>query len=48
MLFADDVVLVHETRIGLNRKLELWRQALKSMGLDLVGPYTRCDFSGIG
>jgi hypothetical protein len=25
MIFADDVVLVDETRVGVNRKLELWR-----------------------
>ena len=26
MLFVDDVVLVDETRVGVNRKLELWRR----------------------
>jgi Reverse transcriptase (RNA-dependent DNA polymerase) len=25
MLFADDVVLIDESRIGINQKLELWR-----------------------
>jgi hypothetical protein len=25
MLFADDVVLVDESRMGVNQKLELWR-----------------------
>ena len=25
MLFADDIVLVNETRAGVNAKLELWR-----------------------
>jgi hypothetical protein len=25
MLFADDVVLIDENRIGVNQKLELWR-----------------------
>jgi hypothetical protein len=25
-LFADDVVFVDETRVGANRKLELWSQ----------------------
>jgi hypothetical protein len=30
MLFADDVVLVDESREGVNRKLELWRQTLES------------------
>jgi Reverse transcriptase (RNA-dependent DNA polymerase) len=33
MLFVDDVVLIDESRIGVNQKLELWRQTL-----DLVGP----------
>ena len=30
MLFADDVVLVDESRAGVNRKLELWRCTLES------------------
>jgi len=30
MLFADDVVLVDESRAGVNRKLELWRRTLES------------------
>jgi hypothetical protein len=25
MLFADDVVLVYESRMGVDQKLELWR-----------------------
>ena len=32
MLFGDDMVLEYETRIGLNRKMELWKKILKSMG----------------
>ena len=28
MLFADDAVLVDESRVGVNRKLELWRHML--------------------
>jgi hypothetical protein len=32
MLFADDVVLFDESQAGVNRKLELWRQTLKSKG----------------
>ena len=35
MLFADDVVLVDESRAGVNRKLELWRQTLESKGFRL-------------
>jgi hypothetical protein len=30
MLFADDVVLVDESRAGVNMKLELWRHTLES------------------
>ena len=30
MLFANDIVLVDETRAGVNAKLELWRQTLES------------------
>jgi hypothetical protein len=29
MLFADDVVLVDDSRAGVNRKLELWRHMLE-------------------
>ena len=35
MLFADDVVLVDDSRTGVNRKLELWRQTLESKGFRL-------------
>jgi hypothetical protein len=48
MLFADDVVLVDETRAGVNRKLELWRHTLESKGFRLSRTkteYMRCDFS---
>ena len=47
MLFADDVVLVDESRAGVNRKLELWRQTLESKGFRLSRTkteYMRCDF----
>ena len=30
MLFADDIVLVDESRDRVNAKLELWRQTLES------------------
>jgi Reverse transcriptase (RNA-dependent DNA polymerase) len=30
MLFADDVVLIDESIIGVKQKLELWRQTLES------------------
>jgi hypothetical protein len=32
MLFADDVMLVNDSRAGVNRKLELWRHTLESKG----------------
>ena len=32
MLFIDDIILIDETRAGVNAKLELWRQTLKSRG----------------
>ena len=35
MLFADDIVLVDETRAGVNAKLELWRQTLEPRGFRL-------------
>jgi hypothetical protein len=38
MLFANDVVLVDESRAGVNMKLELWRHTLESRGSDRVGP----------
>jgi Reverse transcriptase (RNA-dependent DNA polymerase) len=48
MLFADDV-LIDESRIGINQKLELWRQTLESKGFRLSWTkteYMRCQFSG--
>jgi len=36
MLFTDDIVLADETRAGVNVKLELWRQTLKSRGFRLI------------
>ena len=35
MLFADDIVLVAETKVEVNAKLELWREALESKGLKI-------------
>lgn len=48
MLFADDVVLVDDSRAGVNRKLELWRRTLESKGFRLSRTkteYMRCSFS---
>ena len=36
MLFADDVVLVDESRTGVNQKLELWWETLDPKVLDSV------------
>ena len=35
ILFADDVVLVDESQVGINRKLELWQQILELAELKL-------------
>ena len=48
MLFADDVVLIDESRARVNRKLELWRRTLESKGFRLSRTkteYMMCDFS---
>jgi len=48
MLFADDIVLIDDTREGLNDKLEKWRYILKSKGLRLSRSktkYLRCGFN---
>ena len=44
----DDVVLVDDSRTGVNRKLELWRQTLESKGFRLSRTkteYMMCGFS---
>jgi hypothetical protein len=48
MLFIDDVVLVDESRTGVDQKLELWRQTLEAKGFRLSRSkieYMKCDFS---
>ena len=50
MLFIDDAVLVDESQTGVNKKLELWQQTLKSKGFRLSRTkteYMRCDFGGV-
>ncbi|KAK9159062.1 hypothetical protein Scep_005636 [Stephania cephalantha] len=50
MLFADDIVLVDETKDGVNRKLELWRNTLESKGFKLSRTkteYLHCEFRNI-
>ncbi|XP_070015855.1 uncharacterized protein [Nicotiana sylvestris] len=48
MLFADDIVLIDESRAGVNERLEVWRQALESKGFKLnrmKTEYMECKFS---
>ena len=47
MIFADDIVLVDETR-GVNTKLEIWRKTLESKGFlisRIKTEYAYCKFS---
>ena len=49
MLFADDIVLVAETKQEVKNKLEEWREVLEGKGLCISRTkteYLRCDFSG--
>ena len=41
MLFEDDIVLVDETKDGVNAKLEQWRQRLESRGFKLSRSKTK-------
>jgi hypothetical protein len=48
MLFADDVILVDESRTGVDQKLELWRRTLEAKSFRLSRfktEYMKCDFS---
>ena len=49
MLFTDDIVLIDETRQGVNDKLERWRHTLKFRGFRVSRSkteYLHCCFSG--
>ena len=49
MLFADDMVLVGESRDGVNAKVERWREALESQGFKISHTkeeYMDCNFNG--
>ena len=44
------MVLIDESRIGVDRKLELWRQTLELKGFKISRTkteYMRCEFSGV-
>jgi hypothetical protein len=46
MLFANNVVLVDESREGINRKVELWQETLESKSFRISKTKTefmRCD-----
>src|SRR5215470_4611566 len=48
MLFADDIVLIEESKEDVNGKLEVWREALESKGFRLSRSkteYMECKFS---
>jgi Reverse transcriptase (RNA-dependent DNA polymerase) len=48
ILFSDYVVLIDESRIGVDQKLELWRQTLESKCFKLSRTkteYMRCQFN---
>ncbi|XP_076951754.1 uncharacterized protein LOC143625216 [Bidens hawaiensis] len=50
MLFADDIVLIAESKQDLNMRLEEWRYALESKGLKISRSktgYLYCDFGGV-
>jgi hypothetical protein len=48
MLFANNVILVDESRTEVDQKLELWRRTLEAKGFSLSRSkteYMKCDFS---
>jgi hypothetical protein len=48
MLFADDVVLLDESRTGVDQKLKLWRRTLEAKGFRISRSkteYVNYDFS---
>lgn len=50
MLFADDILLISESRYQLNSKLKSWRKTLESTGIKISRSrieYLKCNLSGI-
>ncbi|KAL6497691.1 hypothetical protein OROHE_027016 [Orobanche hederae] len=48
MMFADDIVLIEETKVGVQQKSELWRDTLEARGFRLSRSkteYMECRFS---
>jgi hypothetical protein len=48
MFFADDVILVDESKMGVDQKLELWRRTLETKNFSLSKSkteYMKCDFN---
>ncbi|XP_070045979.1 uncharacterized protein [Nicotiana tomentosiformis] len=48
MLFTDDIILIDETRGGVNERLKVWRHTLESKGFKLSRTkieYLECKFS---
>ncbi|XP_070003426.1 uncharacterized protein [Nicotiana sylvestris] len=48
MVFADDIVLIDESRAGVNKRLKVWRQILESKDFKLSRTkteYLECKFS---
>ncbi|XP_071687064.1 uncharacterized protein [Rutidosis leptorrhynchoides] len=48
LIFADDIVLVSESKEDLNRRLEQWRETLEQNGIRISRQkteYLRCDFA---
>ena len=49
MLFTDDIILIDETRQGVNEKLESWQFTLEARGFRLSRSktkYLHCCFNG--
>ncbi|KAH9615720.1 hypothetical protein KSS87_016760 [Heliosperma pusillum] len=50
LMFADDIVVIDETKEGVEKRLELWRHTLETRGFRLSRSkteYVRCKFSNV-